>query len=103
MAKKKKKKHFGQDQQLAIAQRELEKGNVKQAVKHAKACYRLDPSESTRSLLQRALLSRGRELHARAMHEPARAVVVELDELGEVAGEYQADANRLRAPSRPSW
>ena len=36
-------------------------------------------------------------LHARAMHEPARALVVELDELGEVAAEYEADANRLRA------
>ena len=95
--KKRKKKHVSQAQQLAIAHRELEKGNAKQAVKHAKACYRLDPSESARSLLQRALLSRGRKLHARAMHEPARAVVVELDELGEVAADYQADANRLRA------
>ncbi len=94
---KRKKRHVSQAQQLAIAQRELEKGNAKQAVKHAKACYRLDPSESARSLLQRALLSRGRMLHARAMHEPPRAVVVELDELGEITADYLADANRLRA------
>ena len=93
---KKKKKQLSRTQQLGIAQRELEKGNAKLAVKHAKACHRLDPSESTRSLLQRALLSRGRDLHARALHDPARAVVVELDELGTVAAEYEADANRLR-------
>ncbi len=97
MAKKKKRNQVSQAQQLAIAQRELEKGNTKQALKHAKSCYRLDPSPAVRALLQQSLLMRGRELHARAMHEPARALVVELDELGEVAAEYQADATRLKA------
>ena len=62
-------------------------------MKHAKVYYRLDPSESVRSLLQRALLSRCRELHARAMHEPARVAVVELNELGDIASEYQTDAD----------
>ncbi len=94
---KRKKKQLSQADQLTIAQRELAKGNSRQALKYAKACYRKDPSEPARILLQRALLSRGRELHARAMLDPARAVIVELNDLGEVAAEHQADVARLRA------
>ena len=97
MARNKKKKQLSQNQQLVIAERELEKGNAREALKRVKACFRLDRSDAVRSLLQRALLSRGRELQARSMLEPARAVIVELDELGEVSAEYQADASRLRA------
>ena len=96
MAKKKRKK-VGSANLAVIAERELEKGNPKQALKHAKVCHRQDRSEATRALLQRAFLHRGRQLHARSMFENARSTIIEMDELGEISAEFKDDAARLRA------
>ena len=64
------------------AQRLLEKGDFKQALKDAKVCYRQQPGPEARQLLERAYLARGRQLHRAGLRQEARAVAESLLELG---------------------
>jgi tetratricopeptide (TPR) repeat protein len=96
MARHNKKKTISTDQKLAIAERELSKGNPKEALKLARDCYRGDPSQAVRSVLQRSLVTRGKELFARAMHEPARDIVQELSGMTDLPAELQPEVERIR-------
>ena len=91
--KKRGKRPSNKVDDLAIAERELSKGNAKIAVKHARLAYRRDPSEPTTSLLRQTLLHRTRDLYNRKMHEPARAILAELNS---VAGDDSIEVAELR-------
>lgn len=78
---------------LAIAERELTKGNTKIAVKHARIAYRRDPSGPIALLLSRALLNRTRDLYTRKMPEPARAI---LEELSSIAGDDFCEVDEVQ-------
>ncbi len=67
---------------LQQAQRLLEKGDFKQALKDAKICYRQQPSPEGRQLLERAHLVRGRQLYRAGLRDESQAVVENLLELG---------------------
>ena len=67
---------------LQQAQRSLEKGDFKQALKDAKVGYRQQPSPEARQLLERAYLARGRQLYRAGLHAESRAVIENLLELG---------------------
>ncbi len=96
--KKKRKGNQGKKvDDWAIAERELSKGNVKLALKHARVVYRQDPSEKNRSLLRRSLLSRAQDLRRRNMREPACAVLTELNSLENPTPHEEAEINRLNA------
>ncbi len=64
------------------AQRSFEKGDFKQALKDAKVCYRQQPAQQTRQLLERAYLARGRQLHRTGSRMEARAIAESLVDLG---------------------
>ncbi|MDC0934700.1 hypothetical protein OAS39_00335 [Pirellulales bacterium] len=78
---------------LAIAERELAKGNAKDALKLARVAYRRDPAEPTTALLKKALLRRTQNLYERRLHSQARALISELNSLSiddpEMAGQVQ--------------
>ena len=67
---------------LQQAQRSLEKGDYKQALKDAKVCYRQQPSPAARQVLERAYLARGRQLHRAGLRAESRAVAESLLDLG---------------------
>lgn len=92
----KKKRISGSAGQVAIAERELAKGNTKQALKEVRVCFRRDPSDATRQLLQRALIKRSMELHSRGMFPEALAHLRELSDLGDLTEDQQHDVARLQ-------
>ena len=67
---------------LQQAQRSLEKGDFKQALKDAKVGYRQQPGPEARQLLERAYLARGRQLYRAGLQGESRAVIESLLELG---------------------
>ncbi|MGA2619506.1 MAG: hypothetical protein ABSF26_18000 [Thermoguttaceae bacterium] len=67
---------------LQQAQRSLEKGDFKQALKDAKVCYRQQPNPESRQFLERAYLARGRQLHRAGLRVESQAVVETLLDLG---------------------
>ena len=71
------------------AQRSLEKGDFKQALKDAKVWYRQQPGPEARQLLERAYLARGRQLHRAGLQDEARAVAENLLELGTTEASVQ--------------
>lgn len=77
------------------AQRSLEKGDFKQALKNAKVGYRQQPGPEARRLLERAYLARGRQLHRAGMQGESRAVIESLLELGATDGSVQQELPEL--------
>lgn len=67
---------------LIQAQRQLDKGQFKQALKDAKVCHRQSPGDASRQLLERCYLARGEELQRRGLADECRHVVEELMALG---------------------
>jgi len=63
-------------------ERNLEKGNYKQALKDAKVCYRQNVTEENRRLLECAFMGRAQELCRQGNREAARLVVEDLFTLG---------------------
>ena len=59
---------------LGQAQRRLEKGDFKQALKDAKVCYRQQPSPESRQFLERAYLARARQLHRAGLRTESQAI-----------------------------
>ncbi len=95
----KKRKHGGVKQGFDLferAQRELAKGNVKDALKDAKVCYREDSSPERRQLLERAYCARAEQLQKAGLNDQARSAFAELTELGITSPEVQAQLPRLR-------
>jgi tetratricopeptide (TPR) repeat protein len=95
----KKRKHGGVKQGFDLferAQRELAKGNAKDALKDAKVCYREDPSPERRQLLERAYCARAEQLQKAGLNDQARSAFGELTELGITSPEVQAQLPRLR-------
>lgn len=84
-----KRRQCGEDRELAT--RELGRGNTKQALKHAKAFYRIDPGPASRSLLQEVYVRRIREFQRRQMVDLARSAFAELQALGPPPSEHQAE------------
>jgi tetratricopeptide (TPR) repeat protein len=80
-------KHKNRTKRAAVtlvqqAQRLLEKGDFKQALKDAKVCYRQQPGPEGRQLLERAYLARGRQLHRAGLRSESQAVLENLLDLG---------------------
>ena len=95
----KKRKHGGVKQGFDLferAQRELAKGNVKDALKDAKVCYREDPSPERRQLLERAYGARAEQLQKAGLNDQAQNALAELTELGVTSPDVQAQLPRLR-------
>jgi len=95
----KKRKHGGVKQGFDLferAQRELAKGNVKDALKDAKVCFREDSRPEHRQLLERAYAARAEQLQKAGLNDQARAAFSELTELGITAPDVQAKLPRLR-------
>jgi len=95
----KKRKHGGVKQgfdPFLRAQRELAKGNVKDALKEARVCFREDPSPERRMLLERALGARAEQLQKAGLQDQAKDVFAELTRRGVTAPEVQAQLPRLR-------
>ena len=95
----KKRKHGGGKQGFDLferAQRELAKGNIKDALKEAKVCYRDDPRPEHRHLLERAYCARAEQLQKAGLNDQARNAFSELTELGVSSPEVQAQLPRLR-------
>jgi len=90
MATKRKKRNCVQ-REFEQARRSFEKGQFKQALKGAKLCYRQQPSEPYRSLLERAYLARGRELARCGLRDAGRAVVQGLLDLGVTDASVERD------------
>lgn len=78
------------------AQRELAKGNVKEALKDAKLCYRDDPAPAHRALLEQAYCARAAQLQKAGLPDQAKNALNELTELGVSSPEVQAQLPRLR-------
>ncbi len=79
------------------AQRELAKGNAKEALKDAKVCYRSEASAVHRQLLEQAYLSRAEQLYGKRLLAEAGAVLDELAALVPTAQEINRQLVRLRA------
>lgn len=95
----KKRKHGGVKQGFDLferAQRELAKGNVKDALKDVKICCRENPSPERRQLLERAYCARAEQLQKAGLNDQAQNVFRELTELGITSPEVQAQLPRLR-------
>ena len=67
---------------LSQARRNLDRGNFKQALKDAKACYRKQPSREHRSLLEFALVARAQDLQRHGNRDACRGILENLLELG---------------------
>ena len=93
--KQKHRSKHGAVGQLQLAQRLLEKGDFKQALKNAKLCYRQEPSPDARQLLERAHLARGRQLCRAGLRAESRAVVENLLELGATDASVQGELPEL--------
>ncbi|MHB8861895.1 MAG: hypothetical protein ACYC6N_05790, partial [Pirellulaceae bacterium] len=94
--KRKWNRHSAPDQLFERAQRELTKGNVKAALKDAKACFRAEASPRNRELLERAILGRTHQLQAMKLLDEASAVLDELVRLGPTTPEVSQQVARLR-------
>jgi len=81
MSRKNRKKRQRNAPQPDRARRQLEKGDAKAALKEAKACYRAEPSDDHRQLLEEAFLGRVEQLHRLKQNADARAVLADLREL----------------------
>jgi len=95
----KKRKHGGVKQGFDLferAQRELAKGNVKDALRDAKVCYREAPDPERRMLLERAYSARAEQLQKAGLQDQAQNTFGELTELGITAPDVQAKLPRLR-------
>jgi len=95
----KKRKHGGVKQGFDLferAQRELAKGNVKDALRDAKVCYREAPAPERRLLLEQAYSARIEQLQKAGLHDQAQHTFGELTELGVTAPDVQAKLPRLR-------
>jgi hypothetical protein len=78
-----------------IISRELSKGNFKDALKDAKVCYRKDPSEPNRQLLQRAHILRAKQLYQSQLLDQSRQCLAEAMELGSVPAELKSELGQL--------
>jgi len=95
----KKHKHGGTKQgfdPFQRAQRELAKGNVKEALKEAKVCFRDAPTPERRRLLEQALAARAGQLQKAGLQDQAKDVFAELTRLGVTDPEVQAQLPRLQ-------
>lgn len=95
----KKRKHGGVKQQASLferAKRELAKGNVKDALRDAKVCYREEPTAERHLLLERAYGARIEQLQRAGLQEQAQRAFEELTQLGITADDVQAKLPRLR-------
>lgn len=95
----KKRKHGGVKQgydPFQRAQRELAKGNIKDALKEAKVCYREVPSPERRLLLEQALCARAGQLQKAGLQDQAKDVYSELTRLGVTAPDVRAQLPRLQ-------
>jgi len=77
------------------AERLIEKGRLKEAVKQAKIGFKGEPTAANRRLLERAYLLRGQQLYRDAMPESAREVAHHLLDFGVTDPALKADAARL--------
>ena len=94
--KHKRHRQSAPDQLFARAQRELAKGNAKEALKDAKVCFRSDASPQHRQLLEQAYLGRAQQLHGKRLVDEAGAVLDELAALVPTAIEVNQQLARLR-------
>ena len=78
------------------ARRALDKGNARQALKDAKVCFRNEPTEAHRQLLQEAYISRAEQLQKSGLQEQAKGLLCELEQAGATAAEVQQRVDRLR-------
>jgi len=95
----KKRKHGGVKQGFDLferAQRELAKGNVKDALRDAKICYREAPDPERHMFLERAYSARAEQLQKAGLQDQAQNTFGELVELGVTAPDVQAKLPRLR-------
>lgn len=82
MARKGRKRRQTNTFEPGTVRQNLEKGNVKAALKQAKVCFRRDSSHKNRELLERAFLARVEQLHKLKMMSEAKAVLKELVDFG---------------------
>ncbi|HUT90084.1 MAG TPA: hypothetical protein VMY37_11345 [Thermoguttaceae bacterium] len=77
------------------AERALARRDFKQALKHAKVCYRQQPSDEHHRLLERASLARAEELHRFGMRDECRSVLQALLDLGVTEPSVERELPRL--------
>ena len=93
---RKQRKPPAKDQLFERAERELSKGNAKEALKDAKVCYRDDPNPDHRRLLERAYVGRVEQLQKMKLPAEARAVLAELLKLDPKIPEIRDQIPRLQ-------
>ncbi len=76
--------------------RQMEKGNAKEALKEAKLCYRADPSSDHQILLEQAFLFRIDQLYRFNQLDDARAVLIDLTAIKNVATETKTGIQRMQ-------
>ena len=77
------------------AERALARRDFKQALKHAKVCYRQQPSDEHHRFLERASLARAEELHRFGMRDECRSVLEALLDLGVTEPSVERELPRL--------
>ena len=93
--KRKPKKTGSHKEPLQHARRFAERGDLRSALKEAKACYAHAPREEHRRFLEEMLLKRSRQLLDRGMHDEGRALLRDLLQLGITHPDVAAAAPEL--------
>jgi tetratricopeptide (TPR) repeat protein len=96
MSRKNRKKRQQNVPQSERARRQLEKGYAKAALKEAKVCFRADPSDDNRLLLEEAFVGRVEQLHRLKQISDAKVVLAELLKLKPITPQVIQKIPRLR-------
>lgn len=96
MSKKTKSKRPDHEFLFQRAERELNKGNAKEALKDARQCFRAEPTNAHRNLLERAYVARVETLMRSQFEEQARELLKELVDFGPTVSEVQQQVPRLQ-------
>jgi len=93
---KKRKKRLATPHLFRQAERALAKRDFREALKHAKVCYRQQPSDEHHRFLQRASLARADELLRAGMRDECRMVLESLLDLGVTEPSVERELPRLQ-------
>jgi hypothetical protein len=96
MSRKNRKKRQQNVPQSERARRQLEKGYAKAALKEAKVCFRADPSDDNRLLLEEAFVGRVEQLHRLTQTRDSKVVLAELLKLKPITPQVIQKIPRLR-------
>ncbi len=79
---RKRSKRHASSSTIDSVRRDFERGNVKQALKNARVCYRKQATSELRSLLEHIYIARAEQLSRQGLREDSRRIAQELLDLG---------------------